>query len=119
MQSLAINQQTIEYALYTGKTDIETDGKKTGEKKKTYTSPQKYRIYVSPSKGEAAIEPFGQSEDYTNVMSTTDMNCPIKEDTILWIGISSANQKPHNYRVTKVARGLNSILYAIQKVSVS
>ena len=119
MQSLAINQQTIEYALYTGREDIKSDGKQTGEKKKSYTTPAKYRIYVSPAKGEAIIEPFGQSEDYTNVMSTTDMNCPIKEDTILWIGISSANSTPHNYRVTKVARGLNSILYAIKKVSVS
>lgn len=119
MQNLAINQQTIEYALYTGMEDVAVDGKKTGEKRKTYSAPKKYRIYVSPAKGEAAIDPFGINEDYNNLMSTCDVNCPIKEDTILWIGISSANNTPHNYRVTRVARGLNTILYAIKKVSVS
>lgn len=118
MQSLAINTQTIEYALYEGMVDIYKDGKKTGEKRKQYSTPKQFRIYVSPSKGEAAIEPFGQSEDYTNTMSTANMLCPIKEDTILWIGIPS-NGNEHNYRVTRVARGLNSILYAIKKVSVS
>ena len=119
MQSLASNQQKIEYALYTGMTDALSGGKKTGEKVKSYASPVTLWIYVSPSKGEAAIEPFGQNEDYTNVMSISDPNCPIKEDTILWVGISSANGTPHNYRVTKVARGLTSTLYAIKKVSVS
>ena len=118
MQSLAINTQTIEYAVYEGMEDIYSDGKKTGEKRKKYSTPQKFRIYVSPSKGEAAVEPFGVNEDYTNTMSTSNMLCPIKEDTILWIGISSTGNE-HNYRVTRVARGLTSILYAIKKVSVS
>lgn len=117
MQSLASNTQKIEYALYTGMEDILIDGKKTGEKQKGYSEPQTMRIYVSPNKGEAAVEPFGQQEDYTNVMSTCDMSCPITENTILWIGIPSTQK--HNYRVTKVARGLSSILYAIKKVSVT
>ncbi len=116
MQSLASNTQQIEYALYLGMTDILVDGKKTGEKQKSYSEPQPFRIYVSPNKGEAAVEPFGQTEDYTNLMSTCDMTCPIAEDTILWIGIPSTQK--HNYRVTKVAKGLNTILYAIKKVSV-
>ena len=117
MQSLQSNTQLIEYALYTGMQDALVDGKKTGEKTKAYSTPKTFRIYVSPNKGEAAVEPFGQAEDYTNVMSTCDMSCPIAEDTILWIGIPSTAK--HNYRVTKVARGLNSILYAIKKVSVT
>lgn len=119
MQNFSANQQKIEYALYTGMEDIKSDGKMTGEKRKAYTTPASLWIYVSPAKGEAIVEPFGLNDEYTNLMSTSDLNCPIKEDTILWIGISSANSTPHNYRVTKVARGLNSILYAIKKVSVS
>ena len=119
MQNLMSNQQRIEYALYTGMTDIYSDGKKTGEKQKTYSAPVETWIYVSPAKGEAIVEPFGTNDEYTNVMSTFDTNCPIKEDTRLWIGITSQNSTPHNYMVTKVARGLNSILYAIKKVSVT
>jgi hypothetical protein len=119
MQNFSANQQKIEYALYTGMTDIMKDGKMTGEKQKTYTTPAPLWIYVSPAKGEAVVEPFGLNDEYTNLMSTSDTACPIKEDSILWIGISSQNSTPHNYRVTKVARGLNSILYAIKKVSVT
>ena len=119
MQNLASNQQRIEYALYTGMEDIKIGDKKTGEKKKTYTTPRELWIYVSPAKGEAVVEPFGTNDEYTNVMSISDPNCPIKEDTILWIGVTSQNSTPHNYQVTKVARGLNSTLYAIKKVSVS
>ncbi len=118
MQSLASNTQKIEYALYQGMQDRLVNGKKTGEKVKTYSNPQPYRIYVSPSKGEANVEMFGQDAEYTNLMSTCDTSCPIDEDTILWIGKSSQQGK-HNYRVTRVARGINTILYAIQKVDVS
>ena len=118
MQSLASNTQKIEYALYLGMQDKLVNGKKTGEKVKTYSEPQTFRIYVSPAKGEADVEMFGQDAQYTNLMSTCDTNCPINEDSILWIGKTSRQGK-HNYRVTRVARGINSILYAIQKVDVS
>jgi len=119
MQSLASNMEKIEYALYLGVQDILVDGKRTGDKAETYAPPKEFWIYVSPSKGEAVDEPFGINEEYTNVMSTCDMSCPIAEDTILWIRKSSANGAKHNYVVKAVARGLNSIKYAIKKVSIS
>lgn len=118
MQSLASNTQKIEYALYLGLQDKLVNGKKTGEKEKAYSEPQEFWIYVSPSKGEADVEMFGQDVAYTNLMSTCDTSCPINEETILWVGKSSKDGK-HNYKVNRVARGLNSILYAIQKVDVS
>lgn len=118
MINFSRNQQLVYYALYQSKTADTLNEKLTGETTITYSDPVPIWIYVSPAKGEAVIEPFGQNEDYTNVMSITDPHCPIKEDTILWIG-KTPNDGKHNYRVTKVARGLNTTLYAIKKVSLS
>ena len=126
MQSLRANRKTIYYSLYLGKTEIlDSNGYKTGEKRKSYSQPQPIRIFVSPSKGSAEVEQFGINTDYTNVMSTFDANCPIKEDTILWIDANPYTDEtmtalaPHTHVVTKVAPWLNSKAYAIRKVSVS
>ena len=120
MQSLRANQQTVYYSLYLGMTDVlNASGYKTGEKLKAYSTPQPIRIFVSPAKGTAEIEQFGVNSDYTNVMSTFDTNCPIVEDTILWIGVTPEDQyTPYTHRVTKVAKWKNSILYAIKEVKV-
>ena len=120
MQSLRSNQQTVYYSLFQGVTDVlNSDGHKTGEKLNEYSAPQSIRIFVSPSKGTAEVEQFGVDADYTNVMSIYDPGCPIKEDTILWIGVVPEDQyTPYTHRVTRVARWKNSVLYAIKEVKV-
>lgn len=125
MVSLYENRQTIYYGELTGWEDLYDDeGYKTGEKKKTYSTPQPFLIYVSPSKGTNAWNPYGIGDDYSNVMSTCDRACPIKEDSVLWVGIdpfdpqTGAVVREHNYIVTRMAIGLNSIVYAIKKVDV-
>ena len=52
------------------------------------------------------------------MMITDDMDCPIDERSILWIDSLDTSQ-PHDYIVRKVAKGLNSIMYAVRKVNVS
>lgn len=126
MVSLAQNRQMIWYAELGEVTDVlDEDGYKTGEKQKSYTTPNSFLIYVAPSRGESVWSPFGIGENYTNVMSTCDKTCPITEDSVLWIGISPFGpdgqtvSTEHNYIVTRRAEGLNTILYAIKKVDVS
>ena len=126
MVSLAQNRQKIWYAELDGIVDaVDEDGYKTGEKVKSYTEPQPFLIYVAPSRGDTVWMPFGLARDYTNVMSTCDLRCPITETSVLWIGISPFNEDgtrndvEHNYTVERVAIGLNSILYAIKRVDVS
>lgn len=126
MQSLASNRQKIWYADYDGMVDVvDENGYKTGEKTIKYTDPQPFLIYVAPSRGNLGWYPFGIGEDYTNVMSTCDTDCPINENSVLWIGISPFSSDPnvadipHNYTVQRVAVGLNSILYAVKRVDVS
>ena len=126
MVSLASNRQKIYYGELTGWEDIlDSDGYKTGEKRKTYSNPQEFLIYVSPAKGENSWNPYGIGDEYSNIMSTCDRTCPIEEDSVLWVGITPSYNTQgsciteHNYVVTRKAVGLNSLLYAIKKVDVS
>lgn len=116
MKALAINKQTIHYALFKEVADKLADGLKTGEKVKTYYDPVAFRANVSAARGTADTEQFGISDDYERTICTSDMTCPIAEDSILWVGVPVTD--PYNYKVVKVARSLNSIVYAIKKVTV-
>lgn len=118
MQALGINKQRVDYALYVGSSEITKDGYKTGEKEKVYASAATMWANVSPQRGNADFEPFGVALDYDRTMVTADMDCPIDEHTVLWIGASAASG-PHNYIVRKVAKSINSITYAIKEVTVS
>lgn len=117
MRALARNKQAIYYALYQGKQDITEDSYYTGEQETVYSEPVLFKINVSPSKGNADLEIFGIEAQYSKVMVTADMSCPIDEYSRLWIGITP--DQPYNYVVKRVARGLNSISYAIEEVSAS
>lgn len=127
MVSLQANRQKIYYGELEGYTDLlDDDGYKTGEKEKVYSTPLPFLIYVSPAKGENSWNPYGIGDEYSNVMSTNDRTCPIKEDSVLWVGIDPEIDETtgratveHNYIVTRKALGLNSILYAIKRVDVS
>ena len=118
MRELEINKQTIYYALFTGYTDaVDSNGYKTGEKVKTYSDPTPLRINVSPARGNADREIFGIDLSYTRTMTTDKLDCPIDEDTILWVGRDTS--EPHNYIVVRKAQSLNDIVYAIREVTIS
>ena len=118
MRELERNKQRIYYALYTGKVDaVDANGYKTGEKTKSYSDPVSFRINVSPARGNADREIFGIDLSYTRTMTTDKLDCPIDEDTILWIGHDTS--EPHNYIVVRKAQSLNDIVYAIREVTIS
>lgn len=120
MQSLGINQQQIYYAMYSSSVDATTSGGlKTGGKEKTYHSAVSMWANVSPQRGSADFEPFGTALDYDRTMVTTDMDCPIDEQSILWVDRTAQASVPHNYIVRKVAKSINSITYAIKEVTKS
>lgn len=118
MRELEINKRKIHYALYQGYTDtVDSNGYKTGEKTKTYADPVPFRINVSPARGNADREIFGIDCNYTKTMTTADINCPIQEDTLLWIDVDASDQP--DYVVVRKAVSLNDIVYAIREVTVS
>ena len=116
MRELEINKRNIWYATFKGYTDaVDKAGYKTGEKTKTYSDPVAIRINVSPARGNANLEIFGIDCNYSRTMTTADLECPIQEDTILWIGIPSTD--PPNYVVVRKAVSLHDIVYAIREVT--
>lgn len=119
MRTLERNKQTIYYALYEGKEPLTDEyGNPTGEYEVLYSEPVFLKINVSAARGEYSTRQFGEMENYDKILVTDDINLPISETSILWID-SLDTTKPHDYIVKKVARSLNSVSYAVSKVSVS
>jgi hypothetical protein len=127
MRTLERNKQKIYYALYVSKTDVvDENGNYTGGQELTYGDIYDKMINVSPAKGTTEVEQFGLNSDYSKTLVTCDMSCPINEDSVLWIGIEpyvTENDEtvivPPNYKVTKVARSINSITYAVIEAKMS
>lgn len=118
MRCLSRNKQTVYYALYSGKVAIEDEnGNETGEYAIAYDGPVKLLANVSAARGTAEQEMFGIGVNYTKTIIVDDVNCPIDEHSVLWI--DKATSEPHNYVVERVARSLNSVVYAVRKVDVS
>ena len=95
MRTLEINKQDMWYALLLGKEEV-----------------------TDQSRGTADVDAFGVEADYDRTFVTTDMSCPIKEDSIIWFD-ADPQTEPYNYTVYKIANSLNSITYAIRGVDVS
>lgn len=117
MRNLKRNCQKILYSLYEGKTaNVDKNGKKTGTYSPKYSPISSCFVSVSPAQGSSDTRDFGEFSDYDKTLSTTDI-LPIDELTRLWVDdVNEAN--PHDYIVTKVAKGINQFKYAIKKVKV-
>ena len=129
MRGLKRNQRTLYYQLYSSHIPVyETDldgniiyDPVTGEPLLTgdytvgYAHPVKFRANVSPSRSEAQTEPFGVNTDYDKVICSCDLTLPIDELSQIFV-----DQRPEDgkadYKVVKVARSPNSVLYAIKQL---
>ena len=103
MRLMKRNQTVIYYCLYKGKEPLlDEDRNETSEYRVLYERPVKL--------------------SYDKVMITDDMNCPIDENTVLFIDSKPGYRqgKPaYDYTVKRVAKSLNTIAYAVSKVKVS
>lgn len=116
MRTLEINKQPMWYALLTGKTEvIDEYGNHTGVFELTYSKPVYYPVNMSESRNIVKHEAFGVTADYDRTFVTSDLSCPIKEDSIIWFGANPTTE-PHNYVVHRIANSLNSITIAIRQV---
>lgn len=118
MRTLERNKQRLKYALYEGREEIKDEyGNGTGEYRVIYGDPVDVTANISAARGESSTRQFGDTENYDKVIVTDDIGCPIDENSVLWIDdLESAS---HDYIVKKVAKSLNSVSYAVSKVSVS
>lgn len=89
----------------------------------TYNPPVMLRANISPATGSSQVEQFGSLAGYDKVIVIDAVDCPIDENSVLFIDKAvefTDDGKPlYDYTVKRVARSLNSVSYAVTKVSVS
>ena len=134
MRCMSRNKVDYYYALYEGKEPIIDEyGNNTGEYEVKHGNPVKSSANISAAKGETQTRQFGENVSYDKVIVIDDTSSPIDENSILWIdivpeldneGALALNADgevitPHDYIVKKVAKSLNSVSYAVSKVSVT
>ena len=120
MKCLSRNRQQIYYALYLGETRTrDANGNLTGERPVLYSDPVGVYMNLSAARGTAGLEQFGSGTDYSHTLVSDDLSCPIDENSVLWIGRTPENDTPHNFVVVRVAKSLNSVVYAVKEVKVA
>lgn len=131
MRGLKRNQRKLWYQLYSEhipvlETDLDgnivTDpvtGEPllTGEYKVGYADPVEFRANVSAARGEANTDPFGVDTQYDKTVCSCDMDLPIDELSQLYVDQKPRDGRKADYKVVKVAKSLNSALYAIKKIT--
>ena len=124
---------------------IDEYGNETGERILNYAAPVEMYANISQATGQSNTEQFGNLENYDKVIVTDDLDCPIDENSVLFIdkepeftdantneviesstlfGEDQVNEKiykvpKYDYIVRRVAKSLNSISIAVSKVKVS
>lgn len=139
MRALNRNKQNFYYCLYNDKERyIDESGNETGEHIVIYDEPVAMRANVSAASGYSQTEQFGNLDNYDKVIVTDEMDCPMDENTVLFIDkepefsevetheevdgeiVVRIIQMPvYDYTIRRVAKSLNSISYALSKVDVS
>lgn len=118
------NKTGFHYLLFLRKEDVvDESGYGIGEKRVVYGEPQPISANVSPATGQTEVEQFGNLTDYDKVIVTDEMDCPIDENSVLFLDKAPSydtNGNPlFDYTVKRVAKSLNSISIAVKRVTVS
>lgn len=114
------NTQTLFYAQYSDKIPIlDSDGYETGEYTVGYDNPVLLDANVVDKTSRIAREYFGNDIEYKYVI-LTDRDCPIKEDTILWIDTDNPLENEgveYNCLVSAIKKSLNYKAIAVKGVT--
>lgn len=123
MRDLKKNQRELWYALYRNKIPIvDENGDETGDYTTGYSLPVSFNANLSPGKGSAQAAVFGTDIDFTRSISTTDMELPITETSLVWyetepglLKDGSADPDTADYEVAAPpADGLNELVIALK-----
>ena len=137
MRSLKKNQQNLWYSTYadqiteyyrdSGGNIIydEIDGElipRIKSERAGYNNPVSFYANISAGKGTSQEEVFGVSLDYTKTISTSDMDLPISETSLIWFETEptynadgTVNESSADYSVVGIAKSLNNVVYALKK----
>ena len=95
----------------------------TGDYEAGYDAPVMIKANVSPARSDASTDPFGVDLEYDKTVCSCDLNLPIDELSVLFVDKVPKYDKNRilvnsaDYKVVKVAKSLNSMLYAIKKIT--
>ena len=123
MRCMDRNKRTIWYALYDGREEITENGLPTGEYVLKYRDPVRLRANISAGTGMAQAEMFGTDIRYDRVIVADDPDCPIDENSLLFVEKKPEKNSDgdwlYDYVVKKAARSLNSVTYAVSRSEVT
>ena len=134
MRCMIRHKTKVWYAGYVSDAPIlDSSNYDTGEKTVTYGNPVGIEAHVSPARGSAETEQFGDQVDYDRVIVVDDPNIGITEQSILWIETAPSIETngslsltedgdpvtPWDYVVVRVARSQNFAQVAVKKVVVA
>ena len=139
MKCLHRNKRPFYYCLYKGEIEILDEyGNLSGGKIVTYEDGVMEMANISTATGQSNTEQFGNLENYDKVIVIDDLDCPIDENSVLFIDKepeykdaeyneqtaititgSTVKVPVYDYIVRRVAKSLNSISIAVSKVKVS
>ena len=124
MKIMERNKTAFWYMTYADRVPVMDEyGNETGEYEVTYNTPVMLKANISPATGSSQVEQFGSLAGYDKVIVTNDVTCQIDENSVLFIDKAvefTDDGKPlYDYTVKRVARSLNSVSYAVTRVSVS
>lgn len=124
MKTMERNKTAFWYMTYADRVPVLDEyGNETGEYEIIYNDPVMLRENISTATGTSQVEQFGSLSGYDKVIVTDDVSCPIDENSVLFIDkaveITDDGKPLYDYTVKRVARSLNSVSYAVTKVSVS
>ena len=134
MRCMDLNKRRIWYAGYLAQREaLDENGNRTGQYIIEYGKPVSIMANVSAAKGEIATRQFGEAEAYDRVIVYSDPDVAIDEYSILWVDVNPMLDRhgdlatnaqsgeiitPHDYIVKRVARSINSVSIAIDKVNI-
>lgn len=146
VRGLKRNKRRFYYCLYDHKIPLVDEyGNESGEGIIVYGEAAEMWANISPASGFAQTEQFGNLENYDKVIVTDWLNCPIDENSVLFIDKEpefveadtnrltesstlfgndtitplTVEVPVYDYTVRRVAKSLNGIAIAVSKVKVS
>lgn len=115
------NKKSFYYALYERKEPVTDEyGNQTGEYRIVYSDPILEHGNISPGSGDAQNEIFGTEVKYSRVIALDDINCPIDENSVIFVDVTPTKNADgeynNDYVVKAIAPSINNLLIAIEKV---
>jgi hypothetical protein len=114
MRTLGINKTKLWLVRQTGVTDyIDSDGFKTGEKIKVYSTPSIVYINIYPFGGKIMEQIFGK--DYSCDMVGISNEVSLLKDDLLFLTLPTSNyDETYDYRLDAIKPSINTKNYGLK-----